>query len=671
MKRSFFRRPARKKPERRQAPFSRILSAIHINAARKLAPAMTRDSRKPVLYVMTTESGQPEEHVLEKGACLIGRSSESRIVLHDSLVSRQHAEINFDGKVVTLRDIGGKNPVRVNGRDIKDAEDYQLLNDDRIAIGESELHFIFEGAGDKSHHLRVFKNSDDCETRIEDLSLDATAAVFGEKDSGASETNYKRLSSLYRLTENILEISDEETAYDEILSAVTQEIGAERGFLGLLPEDGETGPYSLEVVKFWDPDQGDKTETIEMSETILTKIQRDKKAVLVTDVADREDFGHSAIDLKIRSFICAPLTCGERCLGLIYIDTRARLEQFGRSELEFVSAVGRIAGLCLQNLWLQANLQRENERLRSLVSNSGQMIGSSSAMEKVFRLIAKVAPRNTSVLITGESGTGKELVARQIHEQSENMDRAFVAVNCGAIPPNLVESELFGYEKGAFTGADRTTPGKFELANGGTLFLDEIGDMPFDMQVKILRALQERKFYRVGGKAEIEVDIRILSASNRNLKKAIEDGEFREDLYFRLAVVTVEIPPLRDRGDDIIEIAEHFLGQEGDEIELSGTASECLRQYPWPGNIRELRNSLEQAAILGDGKQITPSDLPPEIGKTGRGKMKFLLKRLAEVEKQYILHALEETGGNKAKTAGLLGISRETLYQKIKQYKAT
>lgn len=624
---------------------------------------------------MSTESGRPEEYVLEEGICIIGRSSESQIVLQDSLVSRQHAEISFNGKVVTLRDKGSKNPIRVNGKDVSHAEDYQLLNDDRISIGESELHFVFESADKKNSKLRVFKDSEDCETRIEDLSLDASSAVFGEEGTGnaagSSESSYKRLSSLYRLTENILEIHDEETAYDAILSSVTREVGAERGFLGLLPENEEPGPYSLEVVKFWDPDQGDKAQTIEMSETILTRIQRDKKAVLVTDVADREDFGHSAIDLKIRSFICAPLTCGDRCLGLIYIDTRARREQFGRSELEFVSAVGRIAGLCLQNLWLQANLQRENERLRSLVSNSGQLIGSSSVMEKVFRLIVKVAPRNTSVLITGENGTGKELVARQIHEQSGNKDQPFVAVNCGAIPPNLVESELFGYEKGAFTGAGCTTPGKFELANGGTLFLDEIGEMPLDMQVKILRALQEKKFYRVGGKEEIEVDIRILSATNRNLKKAIDDGEFREDLYFRLAVVTVEIPPLRDRGDDIIEITEHFLGQDADRIKLSEAASKCLRQYQWPGNIRELRNCLEQAAILGDGRQITPSDLPPEIGKTGRGKLKFLLKRLAEVEKQYILHALEETGGNKAKTAGLLGISRETLYQKIKQFEST
>ena len=172
---------------------------------------------------MTTESGQPEEHILEEGVCLIGRSSESRVVLHDSLVSRQHAEINFDGKTVTLRGLGGKNPVRVNGRDIQDTEDYQLLNDDRITIGESELRFVFEDAGDKSRRLRVFKNSDDCETRVEDLSLDASAAVFGEKNAGTSEANYKRLSSLYRLTENILEIGDEETAYEAILDAVAYE----------------------------------------------------------------------------------------------------------------------------------------------------------------------------------------------------------------------------------------------------------------------------------------------------------------------------------------------------------------------------------------------------------------------------------------------------------------
>jgi len=486
---------------------------------------MSPKTRKPTLYVLSTETGESEEHVLAEGTSIIGRSSESGIVLHDSLVSRNHAEVNYEGGVVTLRDMGGKNPIRVNGKDVKGTKDYQLLNDDRISIGESELHFVCQAAGDKTAKLRVYKEADDCETRIEDLSLEASASVYSQE--GGAEKNYNRLSTLYGLTEKILEIADEVDVYDAILEAVTRETGAERGFLGLLPETAEPDPYSLEVVKFWDPDQGDKAQTIEMSETVLTRIQRDKKAVLVTDVADREDFGHSVIDLKIRSFICAPLTYGNRCLGLVYIDTRGHREQFGQGELEFVSAVGRIAGLCLQNIWVQANLQRENERLRSLVSKSGKLIGNSPPMEKVFRLIKKVADRDTSVLITGENGTGKELVARQIHEHSANKEAPFVAVNCGAIPPNLVESELFGYEKGAFTGAERTTPGKFELADKGTLFLDEIGDMPVDMQVKILRALQERKFYRVGGKSEIEVNIRVLAATNQDLKKAIEAGDFR------------------------------------------------------------------------------------------------------------------------------------------------
>lgn len=620
---------------------------------------------------MTTESGEPLEHVLAEGTSLIGRSSENTIVLHDSLVSREHGEVRFDGNAVTLRNKGGKNPIRVNGKDIKDTKDYQLLHDDRITIGESELRFVFETANEKNQRLRVFRDVNEGDTKIEDLSLEATTLVFAKEEDEhpeAKEKNYNRLSSLYRLTESILKVVDEEAVYDAILDTVTRETGAERGFIGLLPEGGEPDPYSLEVVKFWDTEQGEKADTIEMSETILIRIQRDRKAVLVNDLADREDFGHSVIDLKIRSFICAPLTYAERCLGLVYIDTRGGREQFDKNELQFVSAVGRIAGLCLQNIRIQTNLTRENKRLRSLMSNSGKLVGSSPAMEKVYRLIEKVAPRDTSVLITGENGTGKELIARQIHEQSGKKDQPFVAVNCGAIPPTLVESELFGYEKGAFTGAERTTPGKFELANNGTLFLDEIGEMPVDMQVKILRALQERRFFRVGGKSEIEVDIRILSATNRDPKVAIESGQFREDLYFRLAVVTIDAPPLRDRDNDIIEIAEHFLEQDGDGIEITKTARECLEQYPWPGNVRELRNALEQAAILGDGNQITPADLPAEISKTGRGRMKFLLKPLVEIEKQYILRVLDETGGNKARAAKILGISRETLYQKLKSF---
>ena len=288
--------------------------------------------------------------------------------------------------------------------------------------------------------------------------------------------------------------------------------------------------------------------------------------------------------------------------------------------------------------------------------------------KSVIELIEKVAPRDASVLITGENGTGKELIARAIHKRSARRQEPFVAVNCAAIPPHLVESELFGHEKGAFTGAYQSSEGKFDLANGGTLFLDEIGEMPLDMQVKILRALQERRFYRVGGQKETSVDIRVISATNRDLKSAIESGSFREDLFFRLAVITVDAPPLRERGDDVIEIADHILGQGTAAITMTKVARECLKNYHWPGNVRELLNVLEQAVILGDGRKISPSDLPPDIRKKGRGRMSFRLKPVAEVEKQYIFRVLEESEGNKAKAASILGISRETLYQKLRQY---
>jgi transcriptional regulator with GAF, ATPase, and Fis domain len=623
---------------------------------------------RPLLRVLTKEASEKSVHVLAAGSTLVGRSPENGIVLQDSLVSRQHAEFEFDGEAVIVKDVGGKNPVRVNGREVKEC---LLADGDRISLGHTE--FLFEFAARRSQGpLRVVRDGRGVfEAGLGGISLDAATVVFGKpdlKDAPAAEKSYSRLSRLYQISEELLKVADEEQLFDLVMSATTQETAAERAFLGMAVEGQELNPYALNVVRFWDPVQGGEAQTLEMSETILNHIQRDRKAVLFRDVPDHHDFGASVIDLKIRSFICVPILHGARFFGLLYVDTRATRDQFDRSDLEFVSAIGRMAGLAIENLRIQRKLQRENEKLRTLVSAGGELIGSSEPMKAVFRLMEKVAPRDTSVLIVGENGTGKELVARAIHTRSARKDRPFVPVNCGAIPPNLVESELFGYEKGAFTGAQQTTEGKFDLADGGTLFLDEIGDMPLDMQVKILRALQERKFYRVGGKKEVTVDIRVISATNRDLKRFIEEGTFREDLYFRLAVVTVEVPPLRERGEDILEIAGNFLGKGPAAITLTKPAAESLVKYHWPGNIRELRNVLEQAVILGDGEKITPADLPLHIGKTGRGKMVFRLKSLAEVEKQYIHRALQETDGNKAKAASLLGISRETLYQKLKQY---
>lgn len=606
---------------------------------------------------------------VEEGCLRIGRSSDNTIVLQDSLVSRHHAELEFDGTNATIRDVGGKNPIRINGEEVSDG--HTLVFGDRIAIGRTQL--IFAGvATPESGLLRVLP---DPEARFEpgagSISLDAATVHFGKPaftDSGSAEKVYERLSQLYGLSERLLSAADEEEVYDVVLATATEETGAERGFFGLVPEGEEFDPYALSIARFWDPESGKEAHTFEMSESILQHIQRERCSVLVRDVANVTDLGASVLDLNIRSFACVPITHRESLLGILYVDARGNNEQLERSDLEFVSAIGRMAGMSLANLRIYRRLQNENEKLRSLVGGGEELIGTSDSMKTALQLVEKVAPSDTSILVTGENGTGKELIARAIHKHSPRNEQPFVAVNCAAIPPQLVESELFGHEKGAFTGAYQTSEGKFDLANAGTLFLDEIGEMPLDMQVKILRALQERRFYRVGGQKEVSVDIRVISATNRELKQSIEDGAFREDLYFRLAVVTIEVPPLRERGDDALEIAAHFLDNGDSPIKLTKAAEECLMGYHWPGNVRELRNALEQGVILGDGKKITPSDLPPHIRKKGRGKMVFRLKPIAEIEKQYIFRVLEETEGNKAKAASILGISRETLYQKLKQY---
>lgn len=621
---------------------------------------------KPLIRVLTRESCERDLYELGDGTFSIGRSPENAIVLQDSLVSRHHAVLEVQGERVVLRDVRGKNPIRVNGQEVKEC---RLLDGDRILIGHTELLFELPGSGSKP--FRVVRDAGGVlHTGLGAISLDAGTVVFEKpdlKDLAAAEDTYSRLARLYQFSEDLLDLPDEEALYDLALTTATQETGAERGFLGLAVEGQEADPYALDVVRFWDPERGQEAQTLEMSETILNLIQRDRKALLVRDIPERHEFGASVADLKIRSFICVPITHRSRFLGLIYVDTRGNREQFDRSDLEFVGAIGRMTGLCLENLRMRSKLERENERVRSLMGG-GELIGECEAMQRVFHLMDKVAPTDTSVLIVGENGTGKELIARAIHARSARKDRPFVAVNCAAIPPNLVESELFGYEKGAFTGAHETTVGKFELADGGTLFLDEIGEMALDMQVKILRALQERRFYRVGGTKEISVNIRVISATNRDLSQAIKQGTFREDLYFRLAVVTIRVPPLRERGEDTLRIAQSFLDHGPAPIALTKAAKDCLLAYHWPGNIRELSNVLEQAAILGDGKKITPSDLPPHIGKTRGHKMLFRLKTLAEVERQYVQRVLQETEGNKAKAASVLGISRETLYQKLKAY---
>ena len=330
--------------------------------------------------------------------------------------------------------------------------------------------------------------------------------------------------------------------------------------------------------------------------------------------------------------------------------------------------------------------------------NLNGIIGNSPALKEVFAILAKVAPTDSTVLVTGESGTGKELLVRALHHNSKRKEKPFVPVNCGAIPKELLESELFGHEKGAFTHAVRSRPGRFELADGGTIFLDEIGEMDLSLQVKILRVLQEKEIERVGGTSIKKVDVRIVAATNRDLESEVAAGRFREDLFYRLNVIPMHLPPLRERGGDVLLLASHFLGRfcedkDMEQLKVHPEAADMLVSYTWPGNVRELENFMERMCILCDEDEIVPEDLPEKIwkdvGKEPKKKVVELMQPvgfnwptltdmqeqgasglkdfLEKVEDRLMIEALEKAGGVKNKAAELLGVKRTTLIEKIKK----
>ena len=327
----------------------------------------------------------------------------------------------------------------------------------------------------------------------------------------------------------------------------------------------------------------------------------------------------------------------------------------------------------VRNALKQKDLTEENVRLKEKIEELSPMdkiIGESTEMQRVFEMIDQVAEADSTVLIRGESGTGKELVAKAIHSQSNRRYFPIVAVNCGSIPETLLESELFGHEKGAFTGAQYRRKGKLEMADGGSLFLDEIGDISSKMQVDLLRVLESRSFTRLGGNEEIHSDFRLICATNKNLEQSVEEGDFRKDLYYRINVFSIFIPPLRERRSDIIPLAEYFLRKYAQSMakpqrKLNEEAKELLFQHQWPGNVRELENAIERAMVVGKGEEITPEDLPVQLQENGEEPDRLSLEAM---EKEHIKKVLKEMDGNVTQSAKVLGIDRVTLYNKIKKY---
>jgi Nif-specific regulatory protein len=356
-------------------------------------------------------------------------------------------------------------------------------------------------------------------------------------------------------------------------------------------------------------------------------------------------------------------------LGAIYLEGGTPEAPFNETHLQVLSAVGSVAALALENLGHWERLRSENQTLRAEVNLDYSMVGVSGRMKEVFEFIRRVAPTDATVLIEGESGTGKELVARAIHRNSRRNENAFVAINCAAIAENLLESELFGHEKGAFTGAVAQKKGKIEIAEGGTLFLDEVGELAPELQAKLLRVLQEKEFERVGATRPISLDVRLIAATNKKLSQAVDHGEFRKDLYYRLNVVTVAMPALRDRPEDIPQLAEFFLAKVSRKCKtkmksLSEDAKTCLLRYDWPGNVRELENAIERAIVLGEGETILPEDLPETILDSSPSAAQESAKYLSSVKdakRQMIVNALQQSRGNYLEAAKMLGIHPNSL----------
>lgn len=335
-----------------------------------------------------------------------------------------------------------------------------------------------------------------------------------------------------------------------------------------------------------------------------------------------------------------------------------------------------LLGITIRRATRLYQIEQENRRLQIVHGGSALegLIASSPEMMKVCRTVEKLAPTDVSTLILGESGTGKEVLVKALHNLSDRHDKRLVAINCAAIPEALLESELFGYEKGAFTGAAKTTPGKIEVANGGILFLDEVGDLPQPLQAKLLRFLQERVIERIGGRTEIPVDVRVICATHRDLPELIEAGDFREDLYYRINEATIKVPPLRERQGDNLLLARAFLEKFANQLKrpvrgFAPQAIEAIETYDWPGNVRELENRVKRAVIMADGTQVSVDDLELATDEEGEPQQPFNLREVREkAESQAILRALARTDGNVSKTAELLGVTRPTLYNLMKKY---
>lgn len=596
----------------------------------------------------------------------IGRDITNAVAIASNSVSRRHCRIRRHAGSLTLYDLGSRNGTFVNGVPVRE----RVLKDgDVLTIGDAYFRCVVPASNEHgAEHPVTFEEGNLSDCRTVSLRREATSPPT-LPDAPPSDRIFRDLRSLVSIATRIGSIPDSESLQWQLLGMILDVIPAERGAILL----GDNIPEDISSAATWDKQAGPR-QPVRVSRTVVRQVLRDSTALLVNNASlDRSlREAESLVGAQVHSILCAPLTSSRKTFGAIYLDSRNPSSRFDEGHLKLLTSIAGMAAMALANLQRIEHLQKEAQRLQTALDGEHNIVGESIATRKLLLLITKVAQSDSTVLLYGESGTGKELAARAIHRSSHRREGPFLAINCAAIPEALLESELFGYEKGAFTGAVAQKKGQIEIANGGSLFLDEIGELAPALQAKLLRVLQEREFTRVGGSRPVPVDLRVIAATNRDLGAAVKAGTFRQDLYYRLNVVSITLPALRDRRDDIPLLASYFAAKFSAKCKrhvagISPEAQRSLQHYDWPGNIRELENTIERAVVLGSSELIVIEDLPESVleqaALTSEATSTTFQSAVLQLKKQLIINAVKEAGGNYTQAAKSLGLEAHYLHR--------
>jgi Nif-specific regulatory protein len=587
------------------------------------------------------------------GQLSVGSGTSNGLCLMDSMVSQNHCRIEEVGEQYQVVDLDSDSGTFVSGIPVRRKA---VEHGDTIHIGDSELVFLLRD-DDPDQDSRAHLNGSGTIAEPNPTRIPAPLArpSFSEEVGRMA----RDLAALFKISNVINSIRDSELLQRELLRLVFEVVPASDGAVVLVADPDEE-EYS---VCSWNRRRGAES-SVEIQRPLVHRAIWERETVLTNAASDSSGAENT---------LCVPLAAVEKTIGVIYLISPDPATPFCEDHIHFLDSVSRIAAVALENILALDALRTENRRLKAELNPTRKLVGESRQIHQVEAFISRVAQSDSTVLIRGESGTGKEVVARAIHQSSPRHDCPFIAINCAAIPEALLESELFGHEKGAFTGAVGLRKGRLEVAAEGTLFLDEIGELAPAMQAKLLRVLQQREFERVGGTHSVAFKARVLAATNKNLEQAIKSGEFRQDLYYRLNVVSVTVPPLREHRDDISLLALYFASKYAEKSKrpfkgISREARALLTGYSWPGNVRELENAIEHAMVLGLTAEILPEDLPvcmieEQSSQVAGARYHEVLN---QTKKELILSALRETSGSFPEASRLLGLHPKYLHRLVR-----